>query len=887
MRRRRAFALCCLLVVLPGSAWAQHAKPAPAGSRAAPTPKLTKPPELVEFVEAPYPEAEKENPRAAQVVLSILIDAQGQVGEVQVIESAGEHFDAAASDAVKRFRFTPAELDGAPAPVKITYRYSFQEPVPPITTGGLVGLVRDKRGGQPLAGVRVRIEGVGEASTDEAGRFEFADIPAGTIQVSLESESFTPLGTTEEITAGQAIEAVYDVELPLEEKSDEPADDYEIVVRAPPKLERQLVGTTVVADDARRLPGTQGDVLKVVESLPGVARSSAGSGEVIVWGAAPGDTRTYVGAVRVPMLYHFGGLRSVVHGDHVAGVELVPGGYGAAYGRGLGGLVLVTRKDPAQDGLHGSIQADLLDTSVALSAPLSKKVSFSAGGRKSYIAELGSLLSDQSFQQYFTLPEYYDGQGRVRLGLSDTESIEAGVMISGDGRTRTQPSDDPTLRSSESRSLDFQRVDVTYRKKGADGSLVTMVPWYGHDVASRTADAFGVPQSQRTESNLVGFRSEWQGYFGEHLAGRMGLDFELVQSDLERRGSLTTPPREGDLYVFGRAPSDQVNYDAWSSLVFSAAPYAELDWSLFDDRLHVIPGVRVEPYVSSTSRIRPAQPGEPDLATLTSDIGAEPRLTVRYAPWTNFSLQAGGGYYRQPPLAEDSSAVFGNPLLSVASGRHLLAGARYAPWEVLTLEATAFSTETWNIGSRNPASNPQVAQALVQEGDGRSLGAQFMVRKERAGSRYLGWIAYTVLKSERRDAGQEDYRLFDLDQTHMLTALVSFEIGAGFEFGLRARYATGFPRTPVVGAFYDTRRGRYEPVLGEQNAVRIPSFFQLDARLSKRFDFTTSELEVYLDVQNATYQENAEEIAYSPDYSEQRYVLGLPILPVLGARWEF
>src|SRR6185436_7347811 len=109
-------------------------------------------------------------------------------------------------------------------------------------------------------------------------------------------------------------------------------DDFEVVVVAP-RLVKQVVSTEVGAEEARRVPGTQGDVLKVVENLPGVARATAGSGQVVVWGAAPQDTRTYVGAVRVPMLYHFGGLRSLVHGDHVAGVELVPGGYGAAYGR--------------------------------------------------------------------------------------------------------------------------------------------------------------------------------------------------------------------------------------------------------------------------------------------------------------------------------------------------------------------------------------------------------------------------------------------------------------------------------------------------------------------------------------------------------------------------
>ncbi len=879
MRLSSVLLLFSVLFLAPVFVWAQPAAPV--------APRLTKAPELIEFVEAPYPEEEKDNPRDAQVVLTILIDAEGLVGEVQVVESAGEHFDAAATEAVKRFRFTPAEIDAVPAPVKITYRYSFQEPAPQITTGTLKGLVRDKQSGKPFSGVKVRLEGAGDVETDAEGRFEFKEVPEGVTTVTLESSEFTPLSTTEQILAGQAVEAIYEIEVPVEDSEDEATDDFEIVVRAPPKLERKLVGTTVEADDARRLPGTQGDVLKVVESLPGVARSSAGSGEIIVWGAAPQDTRTYIGAVRVPMLYHFGGLRSLIHGDHVAGVELIPGGYGAPYGRGLGGIVLVERKTPSKDALHGSVQADLLDASVAVSAPLSEKVSFSLAGRKSYIAELGSLLSDQSFQEYFTLPNYYDGQGRVRYSFSDNESIEAGAMISGDSRTRTQPSDNPTLRSSEESSLHFMRFDLFYEKKSSDGSSVTVAPWYGRDAASKTSQFAGVTQTQETKSNLVGFRSEWQGYFDANLAGRIGLDFELVQSNSERAGALTSPPREGDPYVFGRVPSDQVNYDSWSSVMFSAAPYAELDWSLFEQRVHVIPGLRVEPYAISANRQRPEQPLSPDLATLESSIGFEPRLTVRYAPWENFSVQVGGGLYRQPPLPDDLSSVFGNPTLSVARGRHLLAGVRYAPWEVLTVEVTGFSTQSQDIGSRNPSANPAVAQALVQEGEGRSLGAQFMIRKERAGSPYLGWIAYTIMKSERRDAGEAEYRLFDMDQTHVLTAVASYEIGAGFEFGLRARYATGFPRTPVVGSFYDTRRGLYEPILGEQNTIRIPAFFQLDARLSKLFHLPSSKLEIYLDVQNVTYQQNAEEIAYSPDYSEQRYIVGLPILPVLGARWEF
>ena len=121
----------------------------------------------------------------------------------------------------------------------------------------------------------------------------------------------------------------------------------------------------------------------------------------------------------------------------------------------------------------------------------------------------------------------------------------------------------------------------------------------------------------------------------------------------------------------------------------------------------------------------------------------------------------------------------------------------------------------------------------------------------------------------------------------MFTALAAYALGRGFDVGARVRFASGYPRTPVVAAYYDARRDLYEPVLGVHNTERIPDFLQLDLRFAKRWTLGTSELEAYLDVQNVTDRDNPEEIAYSPDYSQKRTVNGLPILPVLGARWGF
>ena len=55
-----------------------------------------------------------------------------------------------------------------------------------------------------------------------------------------------------------------------------------------------------------------------------------------------------------------------------------------------------------------------------------------------------------------------------------------------------------------------------------------------------------------------------------------GIDVEALASSLERQGSITLPHREGDVFVFGQAPSGDTNADTWSVTQVSAAPFVEL-----------------------------------------------------------------------------------------------------------------------------------------------------------------------------------------------------------------------------------------------------------------------------------------------------------------------
>jgi hypothetical protein len=151
----------------------------------------------------------------------------------------------------------------------------------------------------------------------------------------------------------------------------------------------------------------------------------------------------------------------------------------------------------------------------------------------------------------------------------------------------------------------------------------------------------------------------------------------------------------------------------------------------------------------------------------------------------------------------------------------------------------------------------------------------------------FAWVAYTLSRSERRDPGKSEYRLFDHDQTHILTVTSSYRLPKNWEIGARFRYVTGQLYTPVTGAVFDSDADSYRAVSGAVNSARVDAFHQLDIRIDKRWVYEAWMLNAYLDIQNVYSQSNASNVEYNYDYSAEVAQTGLPIIPVLGLRGEF
>ncbi len=781
--------------------------------------KVTKLPHLTKFVEADYPPAQKLAGVEASVVLTIEISATGTVNNVTVAESAGPDFDAAALAAARRFTFDPAEVDDHPSPAKITYRYSFTITPPPAPP--------------PL------------------------DVPV-------------PV-------------PVPDLPPPPSPSPPPAAPPDTIEVRGRPHARRETNQTTIRAEQARRVAGTQGDVLKVVQNLPGVSRPPVASGQIVVWGSAPRDTRIYVDGVDIPALYHGSGLRSVINSDLVSSIDLVPGAFGAEYGRGLGGLVRVeTRALPR--GTHGYVGADTLDGSALVSTELSDRARIAVAARQSWLDRILAATSAPDVGDFFPIPRYRDGQIKATLDLRKRETVDAVVLGATDGLTRTVPSPDPASTRSEGNHTGFWRAYLRYANVSENGDTAIVTPFFGRD-SSQLVQRFGAtPARLDIDSTRYGVRASLRSKLSSAVSLTTGLDALGSDSDLAREGSLTLPPREGDVAVFGQPPGDEYAADTWHTNIVDVAPHAYADVHL--GPVTVTPGVRFDAFLIEGSRKTPRVGQTPSIGFSRLETAIAPRLAARWEVGPRLALSAAYGTYHQAPEPEDLSPVFGTPDLALSRATHVTVGESLRITRTLSAEVVAFRKTMKDLVVRSRLTNPLLARALTQNGEGRSYGVQFLLRQE-LWEGFFGWVSYAISRSERRFEGDEAWRAFDFDQPQVLSVVASQELGR-WAFGARFRYASGNPRTPVIGSTYDARSDRYDPVFGSQNSIRIPAFWQIDLRVERSFALgEVARLVLFADVQNITNRENAEEIVYSASFRQRSTITSLPTIAVVGGRLEF
>jgi TonB family protein len=844
------------------------------------TPVLTKAPELLHFVEAVYPPEAAKAGKAASVEMLITIDEKGQVSDAQVTTPVGEGFDEAALAAVRQFQFSPAEVDGAPAPIQIQYVYNFvlqppkveeSAPPPPPAQSTLTGQLLARGSRSRVGGATVRCGDdpeAPEAMSDEEGQFTLKVTP-GACDVRVVANDFHLFTTKETLAADEKLQVIYYL-LPK-------APGYETVVRGA-REKKEVVRRTLERQELQKVPGTFGDPIRVLQNLPGVARAPFVLGQLIVRGAAPDQTLTFFDGVQVPLLYHLGGGPSVLNADFIDKVDFFPGGFGSRYGRAVGGIVDVATRKGAKDTLHGSVKIDLLDSGFFVEAPIAPGISVAAAARRSYVDVLLPLVlpKDPEGGSLLVLPRYWDYQLRVDFGAKNTEPGPGGrstgyvmafgsddllnVVATGGGRNRDVTVDARTL---------FHRVkgDWTYR---LGGFTSVFTPYAGYDLASL---GFGETELNANVWSLGG-REDLSLELLPWLTARAGADarFEhtVAEGKLPVLGGVQYPSFPGD------EPKAEVQEIKRVVNAFDGALYGELDLEF--GPVTLTPGVR---------------------ATYARIYGQErfvydPRLWVNFKPTGKTALKGSVGLYSQPPQAFNlERAPLGNPALTHERAFQTSLGVEQQLTDIISVDVTGYFNRRYDLVVSPGATVQNDDGSLTRYqysnlGLGRAYGVEVMLRHAVTRD-FFGWLAYTFNRSEQRRAGGDGYELTTWDQTHILTAVASYRLPANFELGARMRYVTGRPTTPLQHTFdvYSVDRNRFYGTFGLENSIRFKPFHQLDLRLERSWLFQRWTLSAYVDVQNVYNASNVEATFYDYRYRELFEVPGIPILPVVGVKGSF
>ena len=844
-------------------------------------PPIVKAPEILEYVQAPYPAEAEEAGVEGTVGLLIEIDETGKVVYAEVLREAGHGFDEAALEAVQAIVFSPAEDPDGPTAVALEFDYGFvldaatiegavpQEPIEeepvevPVNVEGRVIEMATRR---PLPEMGVGIVGTAiVAQTDEDGRFEMRGVPLGAQTIEVSRPGWATKRLQVEVLEAQ----VQSAEIWIKNESYE--EDAAVGVYR--RNQDEVTRRTISMSEARSIPGTFGDPIRVIQNLPGAGRSPFSTGLLIIRGANPEDTGVYVDGVRIPIIYHLGGFASVLNPDLVEAVDYLPGSYGVQYGRTLGGAVDVTIKKEAPEQNHFTWSTDLLDSGGLFEGRLGESGDHHVGvaARRSYVDYIIRPIQQRAGTRFVTSPRWMDYQLRYTYTGFEKTRVTLFVMGLDDKLLLSTPEDyaqGPDQDAQGDISLHYftHRIIATVEHRFNDELQLLVSPALGWDYSE-----FGLGQSFRMEQDLYMFelRASLPWAVNEHVTVIPGIDYIGAGYDFQIELPFD-PDSFGNYDPIGERESWGVQD---SGTVWGPDPFLKASIRPLEDldRLYLQPGVRFS-YVNV--------PGQ------YAAKGFDPRFATRLRVLDKVYVKASTGIYTQPPQATESYQVEGDYELGVEKSWATTAGFEAEVVPGLHVDGEAFYKELSDLIVFNPEWTGIEDNAYANLGTGTIYGGELMLRKDPVGN-FFGWLSYTYSQSERQDYEDEDPYLFDFDQTHIFTALGAYKLPWEVELSAKFQYTTGRPYTPFDGAIYDTDLDIWNPYsTGARNSERMPPYYALDARVQKGLTFKTWRMNLYVDFLNVYKGENPEFLLYNYDYTESVYVGGLPFIPSPGIEIE-
>lgn len=734
--------------------------------------------------------------------------------------------------------------------------------------GVVKGIVLDKQTREKLPFVNVIVEGTQKgATTNEKGEFEIKNVPLGYVKISASFVGYRTVTSSDYLVTKEKIPFITLELIQEESQLDEVVIESSLFKR---KEESPVSLQTLGVEEIEKNPGGNRDILKVIQSLPGVASNPGFRNDIIIRGGATSENKFYVDGIEVPVINHFqtqgasGGPVGIINTDLIRSVDFYSSAFPSNRGNALSSVIEFTQKVGNKEKFEGRGSLGTSDAGITLQGPLSKNTSVIVSARQSYLKPLFRLL------KLPFLPTYNDFQLNLKSKLSDRDELAIfGLGAIDDFEINTRVNEGETDEETIKRNTFFLNVIPvqtqwnytvgTSYKHYAGNSTQTYVlsrnEWKNNIVKYKNntnlpVDLLNNYQSKEIE-NKFRFENDMNFDNGIKLNFGVGLQQSTYQnSTFERTANLNG--------------NQVINFSSELSL-FSYALFAQASKRMLSNRLQVSLGVRTDGNNFNDNMRNPFNQFSPRIAA---------SLKLADTWYVNTSVAK---YYQLPAYTilgfrDNNNTLVNQSNLKYISSLHTVAGVEFRPENNTKITFEGFYKKYGNypfsirdqISLANLGADFGVvgSEAVTSTNEGRAYGFEFLAQKKSYNGIY-GILAYTFVRSEFKDVNNQ-FIPSTWDNRHLLTFTGGKKLGKNWEIGTKFRLVGGRPFTPndldassIIERYDVVNRGI--PDYTRLNSERLNLYTQLDFRVDKTWYLKRFSINLYLDVQNlyATSNERA------------------------------
>ena len=614
----------------------------------------------------------------------------------------------------------------------------------------------------------------------------------------------------------------------------------------------------------KTVPGSGGDPLRAIQSMPGIAVPDDGSAEPAVRGSRPEDNLYVVDFLPAGYLFHFGGSVSVFNDELVDVFNLYPAAFGAQYNGATGAVIDVELRDPVTDKLTTTLDISFIKAGALIEGPVTDNQSFYLAARASYIDLLleDVVVDDEEGVEFVQFPKFTDYQGKYVWRLDDQSDVKL-VLNGASDEARIDLKDNNEDILNEPDLIGLHVEDTQFHSQG--------LVWSQENDSGReikTALGHSTSKSKDIAGEAGRFESTVDSWF---LKGRviqpLGNDHRIAVG-----GIWETNQADYDL-SFKDPGCTEFDVDCSvtdAQRLESARKLTVQEWELFvedtwflNDRLSITPGLSLhtEDYLDKSF--------------------LEPRFRVEYETAPDWILTTGLGQYHQFPEFGQVEQVFGNPNLNHSESNHAVVGLEHFMDNGWEWKTELYYKEFTDLVTSHPGTR------YSNDGEGTAHGIEALIKKDLT-DRWSGWLSLSASKAERENTLTGQKFDFDFDQPLIATLVAQYKMTEKWKLGVKWWYHSGSPDTPIISGEADPDRpGRFRPVYGEINSDRVADYHRLDIRADRQFDFKRVDVTGYIELINAYNRKNVVGYDYNEDFSQREEVHQLPLLISFGIKAKF